>query len=298
MLKTLLIIFEQFCLYFPFALGSYISFSALKVPDISIEAAYIFGAILATKISSILNVQDVFLSSIIFLFFGVLGGAFVGFVSAVFTKLFNLPHLISSIITIGIFHGINQFVLGSAIFSIGSSKNYLNVFNLFIQSPEFILIFFAFLILLILGFLFFKTKLGVVFFVYGNNPLFFQYHNVSSKFVFMVGLLISNALAGLSGCFIAQSNGFADINSGFGFALFGVTSVILGNVMLFAYKKTITILVPVFGTFLYFIIQQLLLKVGFDLKYFTMVQSLIVFLLLAIKYSKNSGQISNDNLGV
>lgn len=45
-MQALGIIFEQTLIYLPLVLGAYCSISLVKVPDLSIEAAYVFGAIL------------------------------------------------------------------------------------------------------------------------------------------------------------------------------------------------------------------------------------------------------------
>ena len=50
MINTLIIIIEQVFLYVPLVCGAYISIALMKVPDLSIEAAYVFGAIVGSKV--------------------------------------------------------------------------------------------------------------------------------------------------------------------------------------------------------------------------------------------------------
>jgi putative ABC transport system permease protein len=153
------------------------------------------------------------------------------------------------------------------------------------------------LLLVMIGFLFFRTQLGYSFFIYGNNPLFFENYGISARYVFCCGLLSAHALAGIGGYFVAQSSSFVDISAGFGMALFSVTCLILGKA--FIRRRLFTILVPVVGTLAYCIIQQLLLKIGFNLKYFTMIQSLIVLSVLVRQYHKGTlRRFKIDNLGV
>lgn len=45
MIDTALIILEQALLHVPLILGAYISLSLLKVPDLSLESAFVFGAL-------------------------------------------------------------------------------------------------------------------------------------------------------------------------------------------------------------------------------------------------------------
>src|SRR5690606_13094646 len=115
--------------------------------------------------------------------------------------------------------------------------------------------------------------------VYGNNASFFSKYGISTNYVFMSGLILSNALAGFSGFLFAQSNGFAELNMGLGKALLCITALILGKAIV-REKRPLNIAIPGLGLLAYFTIQQLLLKIGFNLKYFTMLQACIVLLIL------------------
>ena len=298
MIQTVLIILEQVCFFIPLALGAYISFSLMKVPDLSIESAYVFGAILASK--TLIHVQHLSIgpSLTLVIIASMIGGLLVGLISSLLTKYAKLPHLLSSILTIGLFHGINQFILGTANMSLSRFTNPLIIQGFFTQNPELPILFIIGLALLILGYFFLKSQLGFCLAVYGNNPDFFQHHNISTKFVFISGIIISNSLAGLSGYFVAQSSGFVDVNAGKGIALFCITLLILGKTFFIKSKKQRSLFIPILGLITYCSLQQLLLKVGFNLKYFTMIQSIIVILILIHKYKNKSAHDTINNLGI
>jgi putative tryptophan/tyrosine transport system permease protein len=292
MVETILIITEQALLHFPLILGAYISVSLMKVPDLSIESAYVFGAILAsTTVPMLQNMPSIF-ALIIVIAVSLIGGACVGFVSGSLTQKARIPHLLSSIITIGIFHGVSQLVAGVYI----SLSGYVNLLTIDMVPlhPELPLLVTIFMVGTLLAIYFFKTELGYSLAVYGNNPNFFAHYGISSSYVFMIGILIANALAGLSGYLFAQSNGFADINMGFGKLLLCVTALILGKSI---HNKILSVITPVVGLFGYFTLQQLLLKVGFDLRYFTAVQALVIVAILIAQYKKNES-LNTDHLGV
>lgn len=294
---TILVIIEQAFLYFPLVLGAYISISLMKLPDLSIESAYVFGAIMATKILPLHEVLPSWLLFICVIGSAIIGGLAVGCVSSFFTQFAKVPHLLSSILTVGLFHGISQFVLGSANVSLASYLNPLTASTWLPSNPEIPVLFGAFIILFLLGFLFLKTQLGYSLFVFGNNQRFFENYGISKVYIGCVGIMISNSLAGIAGYFVAQSSGFVDVGAGFGIGLFSITMLVLGKT-LYVCKKPFSIWVPVLGVIAYCIIQQLLLKVGFNLKYFTMIQSGIVLLLLVYKYRQANRLPSSDNLGV
>ncbi len=153
-------------------------------------------------------------------------------------------------------------------------------------------------IIVLICFLLFKTQLGISFAVYGNNPSFFHHYGISTAYIIGAGLVVSNMLAGLSGYLVAQTSSFVDINAGNGIVLFCLTALILSKTILSS-KKIVTILIPIVGLVIYCLIQQLLLKIGFNLKYFTMIQSIIVLLLLVYKYrGKTVQELLGDHLGV
>lgn len=294
----MMIILEQAFLYFPLMLGAYLSISLMKMPDLSIESAYVFGAILATKGLVLHNSLPLELFFILQVLIAALGGLLVGLVSSFFTQFARIPHLLSSILTIGLFHGINQFVLGRANMSLSGYNNPLLLFPFLPKNPEILLLGFFFLLLLIGSWFLLKTQLGFSLAVFGNNKNFFEHYGISESFVCCSGIMLANALAGISGYFVAQSSGFVDVSAGFGVALFCVTTLILGKTFYF-FKRPFSISIPAQGIIIYCIIQQLLLKAGFNLKYFTMIQSAIVLIMLVNKY-RNADSItsSSDNLGV
>lgn len=302
---TLLIVIEYACMCFPLVLGSYCTFSLMKIPDLSMEAAYVCGSIIGARTLILTNHWPLALCFPTVILASIIGGMLVGLTSSLLTHKAKFPHLLSSILTSGVFHGMNQFFLGTSNVSLNHKRNLMGLLApigdhvealSFIRRhpelPEFII---AFILLAILGRYFFRTQLGTSLAVYGNNPRFFENYGISTQFVFICGVLLSNGLAGMAGFFDAQSSGFVDINMGAMRALFCITSIILGKTLV-SPRKPYSIWVSIVGSFTYFIIIQLLLKVHFNLKYFTMVQSLIVASILIVKYQKS--RTRTNHLGV
>jgi ABC-type uncharacterized transport system permease subunit len=76
-----------------------------------------------------------------------------------------------------------------------------------------------------------------------------------------------------------------------------ITALILGK-SLVSTKKPFSLYIPLVGTSAYFAMQQVLLKMGFNLKYFTAVQALLVLCILVYTYRKQPQRSIHDNLGV
>lgn len=273
MINTFIIILEQILLYFPLASGAYISFSLLKLPDLSLEAAFVFGAILSSKLLLILGGADSIYKVALVLIAGILGGMCVGLCNAVLRLSTNLSHLLTSILTIGLFYGINLFILGSSNLSISSVSSIFGNSELYVLLIVFVLVFGALYFM-------FNRQIGYALAVYGNNSGFFSNFDISSRFVFIFGMLLSNGLAGLSGALIAQSNGFIDIEMGARMALLCITVLILGKAII--RNRVLSILVPLVGVSIYFGLQQLLIALGANLKYFTAIQAIIVLAVLIL----------------
>lgn len=292
MFETICIVAEQALMHFPLILGAYISVSLMKLPDLSIESAYVFGALLATKGLPSLVALPLPLALIFIVCLSIIGGACVGITSGLLTQKARIPHLLSSIITIGIFHGIGQLIAGVYV-SLSGYKNILEI-NLVQLHPELPLLTLLFVILSLGAFYFFTTELGYTLAVFGNNPSFFAHYGISTTYVFLSGIMLANGLAGLSGYLCAQSNGFADISMGFGKLLLCVTALILGKIIP---TKNFSLIPPITGLFAYFTLQQLLLKIGFDLRYFTMIQALVIVIILIMQHRKKE-DLHSDHLGV
>ena len=276
-------------------LGAYISFSLLQVPDLSLEAAYATGALFTATLLPYIQFLPNPYQLLLVCFVSMIGGALVGLTSSVLTKKAHFSHLLSSIVTTGFFYGINQAIAGSYA-SISAYKNPLIVWaNVIPKHPEILLL--GAISMIVAGLVFFllKTQLGYCFAVYGNNPLFFKHYGINATYVFVTGIVTANMLAGLTGYFFAQSNGFAEIHMATGKSLFCITALILAR-LFFKNKKPLHIAVPLIGLIFYFVLQQVLLKSGFNLRYFTAVQSLVVTLLIVALGNKKPDSL--DNLGV
>ncbi len=296
MITSFFILLEQICLYFPLIVGAYVSVSLLKVPDLSLEAAFVCGSILGAKMLSFTQGLPLWQSAPLVLMVSVVGGMLVGICSGLLTQYGRLPHLLSSILTTGIFHGVNQLLLGGANMPLSGLHNIL-IINDAHEYPELACMFVVAGVILLFGYMLTCTQLGYSLAIYGNNPEFFRYYGISQRYVFLTGIIMANGLAGLSGYFVAQTSGFVDINTGFGMILFCVTALIIGKTIIF-WQPPLSVSTPLAGIGSYCFLQQLLLKVGFNLKYFTMVQSIIVVMLLIYHFKKTMRSDSIDNLGV
>lgn len=239
----------QILIMAPLMMGAYLSISLLKVPDLSLESAYLFGAVVGGLTGD--NFGAFFAAA------G--GGAIVGFLTSFLSQFARLPFLLSAIVVNGLFHGTILLVMKGAILQIHADFG-LKVLILVVMSVGTVF------------FLLLCSQLGYAFAIYGNNPLFFRRHNISTQYVVIAGTALASSAAGLSGYLFAGSSGFVDMTSGVGVVLLSLTSLMLGKVIV----QRSSLLMPCVGVVIYFLLQHGLLKAGFPLKYFNAVQAAVV----------------------
>lgn len=294
MLSQLSICMEQALVYIPLVMGSYLSISLMKIPDLSLESAFTAGAIGAYHVLKLqLNIGNYILLPLVIVV-SCVGGMLVGLVSSFLTSYCRFAHLLSSIITTGLFHGVNLLLLGTC------NASFVNCSNPFVSGTVGSYITERYIIMLVVGVLYTlfgvvtRSQLGISFSIYGRNKKFFERHGISERYVFMMGVILSNGLVGISGFLCSYTQGFVDTGMGMGIALLALTALILGKVLL---SQKMALYIPVVGTLAYFIIQQTLLHVGFDLKFFTTVQAFLVLGILVVYYRSGVRQ-TIDHLGV
>ena len=274
----------QIANYTPFALGAYLSISIMRIPNLAIESAVAFGAIAGATTASAwptLGITGIWSAAF-------LAGGCTGLVAALLHARGYISHLLAGLITIGLFHGVMQFLAPTGQVLLGQGL-------LTSHSRE---IYIAIAAMLLVGIMhkLLQTQLGLACGIYGNNVNFLRHFKISTNWIVCAGMFISNGLAGLSGAFIAQANGFADASMGSGIILLGLTILVLGRILNIG--KNFQITIPIVGAATYFSLQYILLKIGFDLRYFTAVQAAIIACILLMNNYASNKQEPDTDLGV
>ena len=269
-------ILEQVLIGMPLILGAYLTISLLKLPDFSIESAYLFGAV-AAFLAKDLSFPAVLASAIC-------GGMLVGIIVCFLNQILRIPFLLAAIVANGLFHGITQYTLGSSVKS----------FSFFFPIEEILFLIIMTVCITILIGLVVRSQLGYSFAIFGNNPEFFSNHRLSGKYVIFFGVIVGHGLAGLGGFLFAQSNGFVDLTMNYGIILLCLTALMVGKLCLRINYPNI--LGPIIGIIAFFVIQQILLRIGLNLKYFNAFQAIFVLGVFLIGQRKKT--LTLDHLGV
>ncbi|NLB53614.1 MAG: ABC transporter permease [Syntrophomonadaceae bacterium] len=269
-------------IYAIMALGVFISFRTLNMPDLTVDGSFVLGAAVSAVMCSNGNPQAA-------LGMAFIAGCAAGSVTAILhTKLKIQPLLAGILVMLGLW-SINLRVMGSK--ANIPLINKATVFNLLdgttieayatMVIPATIII-----IIMLLLFYFLKTELGLVIRATGDNEQMVRAMGVNTDTTILVGLAIANGMVALSGALIAQYQSFADISMGTGMVIIGLASVIIGEVI-FGVKSLLRRLIAVIlGAVLYRLVIAMAFELGMPPTDLKLVSAVIVTIALAMPVIK------------
>lgn len=262
-------------------LGVYITFKILDFPDMTVDGSFALGG----AVSAILIVKGV--NPWLALLPAVLAGMIAGGITGLLHTKIKIPGILAGILTMIALYSVNIRIMGQANTSLLGENTVITILNSMIGGSMNTL---ALIIGLIVSIMiitalywFFGTEVGSAIRATGNNEYMVRALGTNTDTMKIIGLMVSNGLVALSGAFVAQSQGYADVGMGQGTIVIGLASIIIGEVVFgnrfnFAYKLGAV----VGGSVIYRIIIAVVLQLGMkstDLKLFT---AIIVAVALAI----------------
>ena len=203
-----------------------------------------------------------------------LAGALAGLCTGLLHTILGIPAILSGILTQLALYSINMHIMGKSNLTI--SRTQYDLLLTSAQIPRAILVSGLFVVVLVIVlYWFFGTQLGCAIRATGNNEHMARAQGISTNRMKVLGLMLSNALVGLSGALLAQYQGNADINMGRGAIVIGLAAVVIGGALLgrrenFALRLATTAL----GGVVYYAILAVVIWAGLstsDLKLFSAV---------------------------
>ncbi|MDD7280811.1 MAG: ABC transporter permease [Erysipelotrichaceae bacterium] len=277
------------------AIGVYITFKILDISDLTVDGSLCTGA--ATCI--VLIMLDV--PTYIALIASFIVGLLAGFVTGLFHTAFGIPAILSGILTQLALYSVNLHIMGwdQATFSranlpinadkynLALSSRYLRTFSL--QNPLLVLVI-CIVVLIAILYWFFGTEIGSSLRATGANENMARANGINTNRAKVLALMISNGLIALSGGLLAQYQGFADINMGRGAIVIGLAAVIIGEVLFSKIFKNfaLKLLSCVFGAIIYYVVIQIVLKLGLSTDDLKLLSAIVVSLFLAVPYWKSN----------
>ncbi|MCL5951584.1 MAG: ABC transporter permease [Chloroflexi bacterium] len=216
-----------------------------------------------------------------------IGGALAGVLTYVVMYYLNLSLILSSIVVNTALFTINLRLLGVPDVSIIGKRTIVDSFNSALgitQSSQISTILVMGLIAgVVIGLLslFLLTEAGLALRACGTNKMMARAAGVSPPLMLLLVIMMANGLTGLSGALVVQEQGFVDVMMGASILIFGVTGVLLGEVILWGTGPIRGVLTVVLGTLAYRLLLALAFRVGVEPQDFNaLTASVVVFSLL------------------
>ncbi|MGN1334030.1 MAG: ABC transporter permease [Anaerovoracaceae bacterium] len=265
--------------YAVLALGVFLSFRTLNMPDLTVDGSIVTGMAISAVICA--GGGDPFLA----LIGAALGGAAAGLVTGLLHTKLKIQAILAGILVMLAAYSVNLRIMGKTP-NIPLTKS-ITVYKMAdeLLPPKYAGIVLGLIILaliIVLLYLFLETRLGFVFRATGDNEDMVKACGVSCDNMKLLGLALSNGLVGLAGGMLAQNQGFADINSGTGMMVIGLASVILGEVIFGTRTLARRLVAAAMGAVLYRILLAQALYVGMESTDMKLVSAIIVVIALTL----------------
>lgn len=242
---------EQGLLYAVMALGVMITYLVLDFPDLTVDGSFPLGAVVTARlILAGAGPLPAMLAS-------ALAGALAGLGTGLIHVKLKVRDLFSGIITMTALYSINLRLAGdSSLLPIprGSVTLFRNNAAAALLPRSLSTLILALVIALAVKAtldLFFKTRAGFLLRAAGDNPQVVTALSRDKGHVKIMGLMIANALAALSGSLVAQEQRMFEISMGTGAVVLSLASVILGVNLLGRLERMSSTLKVIIGAVLY-----------------------------------------------
>ena len=269
-------------------LGIFITYKILNVSDLTVDGSFATGG----SVFAICLISG--LDPTLCLFLAIFAGGLCGLVTGILHTKFKIPAILAGILTQLGLYSINLRILGDkanvSISQFSTNITFLaKLFSLQHTRAGMILgIFVSITCILILYFLL-GTEFGASIRATGNNEKMIRALGVNTDNIKLFGMILSNMLIALSGAMLVQMNKYADVGMGKGAIVYGLASIVIGEVFFRRFSNFgIKLLSSVFGCIVFFIIRAVVINLGLKANDMQLISAIIVVIALAMPIFKEN----------
>ncbi|AUC25160.1 ABC transporter permease [Streptococcus uberis] len=258
-------------------LGIYLTFRILNFPDMTTEGSFpLGGAVAVTALNQGLN-------PILATFLGMAAGALAGLITGLLYTKGKIPTILAGILVMTSCNSIMLMVMGRANLGLHDLKRLQDYLPFSPEVNNLLMGLLAVLVIIFLLIYFLYTDLGQAYIATGDNREMAKSFGIHTDRMEVMGLLVSNALIGLSGALVSQQDGYADVSKGIGVIVIGLASIIIGEVLystgLTLFERLVAIIV---GSILYQFLIMLVIALGFNTNYLKLFSAIVLALCLMV----------------
>lgn len=276
-------------------LGVYITYRLLDIADLTVDGSFALGGCVCAVM--ILNKN---MDPVLALVMATLAGAAAGAVTGMLHTAFEIPAILAGILSQISLWSINLRIMsGKSNLPLLKAETLISKFVAMTgltQSQCSLIVGIVVAVLMIcLLYWFFGTEIGSALRATGNNEDMIRALGVNTKMTKMLALMLSNALVGLSGGLVCQSQKYADIGMGTGAIVIGLAAIVIGEVLLgrlrsFGSKLTSAVV----GSVVYFLIRAVVLQMGMSTNDMKLLSAVIVALALCIPVAISKYRLNRE----
>ncbi len=268
-------------------LALFLSYSMLNVCDLSTDGCFTLGA----SVGAVVAISGHPYLSIVA---AMLAGIASGFITAFLQTKMGVDSLLAGIIVNTALYSINIAVMGnSSLLNMNKTDTVFTkmkalLAGTFLEKQSVLIVALIAVVLVILFLsLFLKTKLGLAIRATGNNPDMVRSSSINPAFTTIIGLCVSNAFTGLSGCLLAQSQKSVNIDIGTGMVTVALASLLIGGAFMRKGKVTAKAVGVVIGAVVFRLVYTVALRFNMPASMLKLVSSVIVIIAISGPYLKS-----------
>ena len=266
-------------------LALFLSYSMLNVCDLSTDGCFTLGA----SVGAIVAISGhPYLSIPV----AMLAGVVSGFITAFLQTKMGVDSLLAGIIMNTALYSVNIAIMGgSSLLNMNKTETvFTKVQSVMGDGPELNKLIVAVIaVAAVCTFLYFflKTRIGLAIRATGNNPEMVRSSSINPSMTTIVGLCVSNAFTGLSGCLLAQSQKSVNIDIGSGMVTIALASLLIGATFVRSRRMGFRIAGTVLGAFIFRLVYTIALRFNMPAYMLKLVSSVIVILAISGPYLKS-----------
>ncbi len=267
-------------------LALFLSYSMLNVCDLSTDGCFTLGATVGAVVAI---VGHPYLS----LPAAMAAGMLSGFLTALLQTKMGVNSLLAGIIVNTALYSVNIAVMGGAsVLNMNKADTVFTKMRALLDGSvlqdqyKLIVAVLAVAAVAVLLGLFLKTRLGLAIRATGDNAAMVRSSSINPAVTTIIGLCVSNAFTGLSGCLLAQYQKSVNIDIGSGMVTIALASLLIGSVFLGRRRLPLRILGMVLGAFVFRLVYTVALRFDMPAFMLKLVSSVVVVATISIPYLK------------
>jgi putative ABC transport system permease protein len=276
-------------LYGVMALGIYITFRIMNLPDLTVDGSFSLGMACAAVVALSGHPFLALLAAIV-------AGGLAGLATGLLHTKLNIHPILAGILVMTGLYTVNLALMGgkSNLSLVTSPTIFSMAEGMFSSSSatgKTLLALVICLAVTIILAVVFKTRFGLALRATGDNEDMVRSSSINANVMKCAGLAVGNACVALSGALIGHYQLFSDVGFGSGMVIVGLASVIIGETVIGKRSVTVGLFSAAFGSILYRVILAFALRIDMFPAYaLKLISAVIVIIALAGPSVKSAWQ--------